>query len=449
MKKGLLIILASILTFGLQAQKLNIQNALEALKENDIAKAKSYINKATTNESTKTNGKAWLVRAFVYQAIGTDKKTLQDPRTGKTIPFVANINGKSIEINLDKAHSLRPTTKQPLKKALQSFNRYIVYSKRPDNAIVAQAISAIGINAYGGGIKAFNAKKYDKAIETLALIDRIANLKKGKFIPSLGARYEPYKKQLKKMQGSAHKYTAYALYNKGDDNLTLAALEKCMTTPSSSSEDIYLMAVNIYEKKKDMAKYQAVLAEGVKKYPDGKKLQDEQLNYLISTNKISEAIAKLEEAIAKNPAKGQYHLNAGVLYAKLSGSSKDPKGKVDYFNKAESAYNKAIELEKDNPDFRFNLGALYFNKAKDITDIMKNEPDNTKYAAIKKKRDAVMNKALPILESTKATLETKDLKKAKYLGTYKATLGALKSAYANLGKLDKAQAIGDLLKKYK
>jgi Tfp pilus assembly protein PilF len=450
MKKVLIIALVSFIAFGAQAQKLNIQNALSALKENDVAKAKEYIDKATTNESTKKDGKAWLIRAFIYQAIGTNAGDLKNPKTGQAIPFVANINGKPIQIDLGKANSLQPTTDKPLKKSLQSFNRYIVYSRKPDNDIAARAASMILLSGYGQGVKAYQAEQYDKAFEKFALVDRISNLKKGKFIPALPSQYDPFKKQIKDVKANILKLKASALYKKGDDNATLPVLLEAMKSPGSSSPEVYLMAADIYQKQNNTAKYESILKEGIAKYADNKALKNEELNYLLRTNKVDQAVSKFEDAIKKEPTNPEYHLNAGALYAKLSGAAKDAPTKASYFTKAESAYQKAISLDGSKPDYQFNLGALYYNKAKDLGDVMKNETDNTKYKALKKQYDGILGQALPILEKTRATLEASDLtKNAKNLSTYKSTLGALKSAYVNLNKLDKATEITQLLKKYK
>ncbi len=445
MKKGFLIVLVSFITLGLQAQKLNIQNALDALKENDVAKAKEYIDKATTNESTKKDGKAWLIRAFVYQAIGSD---VTKTKEGQVVPMLANINGKVVKIDMEKANSLKPSTPDPLKKSLQSFNRYIVYSKRPDNDLAARAASMILLSGYGQGVKAYKAEQYDKAFKKFALVDRIANLKKGKFIPSLPAKYDQFKKQIKDVQANIMNLKASSLYNQDDYKAALPIILEILKSPKAAP-DMYLRAANIYQKEGNSAKYEAMIQEGLQKHPSNKALKNEELNYLLRTNKIDKAVEKFEAAIAKDPQNSEYHMNAGALYAKLSDAAKDQATRTQYFTKAEAAYKKAISLDGDKPNYQFNLGSLYYNKAAKIGTVMNNEADNAKYKKLKVGFDAALGKALPILEKTKATLEGKDLTSAGNLSTYKSTLGALKKAYVNLNKLDKAGEITKLLMKYK
>jgi len=72
-KKISLFLALSFLMFQVNAQKANIQSAINYLKDNDIANAKKMIDEATISESTKANAKAWLLKAVIYQAIGTPK----------------------------------------------------------------------------------------------------------------------------------------------------------------------------------------------------------------------------------------------------------------------------------------------------------------------------------------------------------------------------------------
>jgi len=445
MKRGIIILMTCLLSVSLQAQKLNVTNAIEAIKDNDIAKAKTLIDQAVKNESTKKSGTAWLVRAFVYQAIGTDEVKGKD---GKDVPFVAVINGKARTIDLNKAKSLRPTTDAPLKNSLKSFNRYLVYTKKPDNSLVARAASMILLNGYGQGVESYKAEQYDKAFEKFALVDRIANLKKGKFIPELPAQYNPFKAQIKDVQANILKLKASALYNKGDDDATLPVLLEAMKNPKSATADMYLMVANIYQKKGETAKYESILKEGMSKYPKSKALENEELNYLIRTGKVGAALKKFEDAIAKDPTNAEYHMNAGAMYAKMAKTG-DAASKESYFKKSEASYKKAIELDASKPDYQFNLGALYYNQAKEVGDVMNNTADNAKYKVMKKEYDAILAKAVPILEKTKTTLEGKDLTKARNRSTYSSTLGALKDAYLSQNQLEKAKAINTLIKKYK
>ena len=443
MKKGILIIMALVVGFGMHAQNLKVQSALDAIQNNDIEKAKKYIDEATTHESTEKNGKAWLIKAFVYQAIGTDKLKNKE---GMEVPFIANINGKQYEIDLNKAKSLRPTTENPFGDAIKAFNRYLYFEKRPEEQVVVIATSSIAVNAYNKGVDAYKNESFDEAIAAFDDIESVANLKKGEFYKTLPNEFAPFKAQLTSLLANSAKYKAYCSYNKGDDKVSLPILEKCMTIPGAADDNIYLMAARIYKKQNNDSKYMATIKSGLEKFPDSKALKNEELNFFVTSDNPEAAAKKLEEAIAADPSSPELHFNLGVMYDKLSASSKDAGKTVEYFNKSVESYKKSIQLDPTNSDYQFNLGALYYNKAKIITDEMNQLPLNdNRYDGMKKDRDAQMGLALPYLEQAKSSLEKKDLKDEMNSRTYKNSLIALQSVYSILGKMDQAKAVGAIL----
>ena len=447
MKKVLFILLASVLAIGAQAQKLNIQTALNAIKSGDFSKAKTSIDKATANgSSTAKNGKAWLVKAFIYQAIGSDQT--MDPKTKLPLPFVATINGKQYVMDLAKAKSLRPSTPNALNTAITAFNKYLAYDKRADEEIVLPAVSTMAINAYNKGTKAYKDEKYDDAMKSFEMVEKVAGLKNGKFFSSLSSDFAPFQKQMSQLTESSMKYKAYVAYNKGDDNISLPILEKTVSS-NMADDNIYLMLARLYKNKKDNDKYMSTIKAGLAKYPDSKALKNEELNFYVTSENPDAAAKKLEDAIAKDPNSAELRFNLGVMYDKLSKSAKDESKKAEYFDKSLIAYKKAIELDPSKSDYQFNAGVLYFNQAQKINSAMnKLDLEDTKnYDAMKKQRDAKMGEALPFLEQAKSTLEKQGLKDELNRSTYKNTLGALKSIYSILGKLDKVKAMNALLKK--
>ena len=73
MKKVFLSIAFLTIALISQAQKANIQSVINYLKTNEIAEAKKLIDETVLNELTANNAKAWLLKAVIYQAIGTPK----------------------------------------------------------------------------------------------------------------------------------------------------------------------------------------------------------------------------------------------------------------------------------------------------------------------------------------------------------------------------------------
>lgn len=448
MKKILLVLMASVLAFGVQAQKLNIQNAIDAIKENDLEKAKDYINKATENESTKKDGTAWLVKAFIYQAIGTSQKDLVDPKTGEDLPFIANINGKTRTIDLGKANSLQPTTPDALEASISAFNRYIYYDRKHDKNLVATSLSSILLTNFNKAINAYNSSDYKKSLEYLDIVDQVVNIRKGTFYPSLGSDKlgEYFKAQAADVGAKSKKMMATASYYAGDKDKAMELLQENIKDESASSDNAYLMLANIYKEKGDNATYLSTIQSGLKKFPDSKGLKNEEMNHLITSGNAEQALTKLEEAIISDPKNPEYFFNAGVFYSDLAKAEKDGVKKHAYFDKAESRYKKAIELKKDNPDYQLNLGALYFNKSAEITERMNAEQDLKKYDIIKNERNNWLKKAMPVLEGARSALEAKGPKSEVDKNSYKQVLSGLSDIYARLDQLEKVIAIKAILK---
>ncbi|MBP6455737.1 MAG: hypothetical protein KA275_03305, partial [Chitinophagaceae bacterium] len=237
-------------------------------------------------------------------------------------------------------------------------------------------------------------------------------------------------------------------YKMGNNDVTIGILEKTMKNPIINDENIYIMAADIYREKKETDKYLAVLQAGKKKFPNSKSISNEELNYYITSGNTSEAVSKLEAAAAADPSKAELQFNLGVLYSGLSEKETDAKKAAEYFEKSSAAYKKSIELDGKNPDYIYNYGVLEYNKAKKMTDVMNKENDNAKYDVMKKERDVVINRALPLLEKALSVIEAAGISDSNK-GTYSNVLEGLTQAYTVLNMNDKAGAIMEKAKKIK
>jgi hypothetical protein len=106
-------------------------------------------------------------------------------------------------------------------------------------------------------------------------------------------------------------------------------------------------------------------------------------------------------------------------------------------------YAKAAELDERNAYAQFNLGLIYYNQAKIISDEM-NKSDNKKFDALKPGRDELITKAMPYLSKAKELIDREGLNDGNR-SMYKESLTGLMNCYNVLSKNDKVDEIKKIL----
>lgn len=393
------------------AQKSQIQSAKNYLVEQNYEKAKTAIEKAVNDESTKDNAGAWSVRGDIYlvlqQQPGNEGKGYYD-------------------------------------EAEKSYRKAIALDPDNDPEKVNNNLFAIAVYNFNDGLDAYSKKSYDVSYAKFGKVVDIQTMDGGKrFSGKEWLKFDTVGHQSSLYQG----YSAY-YNNKFDD--ALQPLLNATKDPITKNPNVYLMLADIYETKKDNANLASILTEGRTTYPDDKTLENRELNYYISSNKSEELIKKLETAVTKEPNNADLLFTLGIAYDNMA-NPKDKEGKElpkpanynDLFTKAEAAYNNALKVA-DKADINYNLGALYFNRAvmlnqqmNDITGV--SAAEMKKYDGLKTERNNWFNKALVPLVKTVNTLEPQATTlKGEDKNTYMSALIAAKEIYANLNQLDKA-----------
>ena len=100
--------------------------------------------------------------------------------------------------------------------------------------------------------------------------------------------------------------------------------------------EIFRSLANIYKGEKDTASALKVIEKGRMRYSENIPLIIDELNVYLAKGKSSEIISKLEIATQKDPANKTLFFAQGVAYDNMKNTEK-----------AESAYKKALEIDKD------------------------------------------------------------------------------------------------------
>ena len=179
------------------------------------------------------------------------------------------------------------------------------------------------------------------------------------------------------------------------------------------------------------------LQEGRTQYPEEKGLLYAEINYYLSIGNLEEPISRIKEAIAQDPSNISLYTTLGNVYDQLTTEKRDA-GETEesdkYFNEAFSYFNQALELDSENFDATYSLGALYYNKAAAMTTQINElandySPEGTKkYNAMKEEMDGYFGEALPFFE-----------KAHSIDGTDQNTMIALREIYARQSKFDKVE----------
>ncbi len=310
MKKSLVFITLSLLIYTASAQQNNIQNTINALKYNELDKAKKAIDLAAENESTRNSNKMWAFRGKTYLAI-YDSKTFK---------------------NLDPDAAI---------KAVASFTNCLKGDK--DNIYkdeVTGLLIASTLRLYNSGIDAFHAGDFNTATANLTAIFDVFPFDKDKTLTRSNISPETLNNDLYSIAMGAKNLPEAKKY-----------LQKLIDVKYKSSK-IYIDMSRIYLTEKDTTKALEYIEMGRNLFDDDIKLINAELTLYIQQGKTDVLLDKLNKAIESSPDNELLHYTQGLVY-------KDKK----MLDKAEASYKKVIELKPDHLDANYELGALYFNRA--------------------------------------------------------------------------------------
>lgn len=372
--KRLLVLLVVIISHTASAQKAAVQTAYNYLRYDDLDKAREAIDGAVVNESTMGMSKAWYYRALIYHALHESTKE-------KFIP-------------------LKPGA---LAEARKSYERTLeLDSKNEYRDDIIKRMEILASQSLNGGVDFFRDGKF---AEAMAMFQASADINK---------------KYFNRMDTLAL-YNAGLAADKSGDKTTALSNFKALTEVNYGGPRLFSLMANLYLDQKDTANALLTINQGRQKYPEDGTLITQGLNIYLTSGKDKEAYAQNEEAIKNNPTNAALHYIKGNLADKL--------GKPE---EAVAGYKKALELKPDYFDAAYNLGAMFFNEAAEMSNKANSIPANkvAEYDAAKKKFEAKFRESLPYLEKARE-LNPKDM----------STLQSLKQVYLRLNDLKKAEEV--------
>lgn len=425
MKKLMSALLFILMVNNLFAQKSAIQSAIQSLKDNDFDKAKTQIDAACTNAATSENAKAWLIKAVLYQAIGTNKEDMPQ------MTFV--INDNPFLINLTAAEALHTANPTALLTAIDAYKKAISLDPKYTKEELQPLLQMLALVAYNNGAKQMSDNKHQDAAKSFELAYDAITLDNGKVMKGIA--------QIDTLSATAQYYQGYCYYMMNDYEKATTLLDQVARGAMVNTSDVYLMLTEIYEKQKNDAKWSEAMKMGRTKFPNDKKLLNSEINYYINNNRAEESVAKLKEGIAADPGNLDRYILLGQTYYNMAYpvNGSRPANAEELEKNALEQYSKVIAKDPNNLYGQCFTGILYFNQAKEINDVMI-KADDKKYTELKPKRDELINKSITYLEKTVSLTEAVGVKDENR-ENYKTALMGLSQAYNLLAKTDKADGI--------
>ena len=398
MRKFVLFFGFACFVFVVNAQKHNIVNSSIALKNanktdgeemvSNLIDAKNYIDEAFLNTSTSDEPKMWNYRAKVYLKIAL----LKDQKIDNDAIFKA----KQSHIRcLDR----------------DKKGRVVVRKWTKEEDVVAGLIQC-GYKLFNMAIDEYNNENNSKALK---LYDEIFEI-------------FDYDSEDQLKRGNITKETvlhnSFFAARRMKDNERSKVLLQNLIDLNFNDPSIYVHMSDILQEEgndDDALKY---LSLGRDYFENDPVLINSQINLYIKLNRTDELIDKLSDAIELDDMNDLLFFNRATVY--------DQKGMLD---EAIIDYKKSIELNPDNFNSNYNLGALFFNRGVELRNEANNSSSDKLYNKLKKESEVFFDDALPFLE-TSLSLDPND----------KNTLLSLKQLYYLKGDYKKSKEMDGLIK---
>lgn len=340
MKKITTIFMASALTISVFAQNGAVTNAVLYHKEKQYDKAKEAIDGAVKHEKTSTKSKTWYYSGLIYMDMA---KSQEDLATKHDYFSSANIGfQKAIDLN-NSENFVGQATKKREELYGTVFNQGVAMHEKKDLE---------------------NAMKFDELASDVQ-IDKTENRVNALINASIAA----------------------GALGKTDKAIEL---NKKILVLAPNDVDTYLELILLHDKKDDVETALKYAEEGSSKFQSDNRFNNEVARLAIKSGKAEEAIVKLKAASDRDPKNTLFLNKIAELYDQM-GNKKD----------AEVYYKKAVEVDENNVDANYNLGAFYFNEAVDYINKLNNLDLNANPKERKSLTDnmkASFNKCIPFYE---------------------------------------------------
>ena len=380
------------------AQKSKVKAAANYLKEeyHQYDKAKEAIDAAVADESTKQSAEAWYYRGRIYFELYKDDK-------------FGNLCNNCLQTSYEsyqKSLELEPKGEHALEI----------------KALLLPRLAQVVLNE---GAEQYNRKEYAQAQASFESVMAM--------VPE---------------DTTALKYAAIAAQSAGNKEKAKAYYEK-LVGMGVKDPDFFISLSNYYRQDNDNSKALEVLRKGRTIYPDTLSLMYNEINVLLAMNNSREASTVIETALAKDPGNESLYLVLGNNYDKLANPKDDagndlpkPPNSDEMMKLAEDVYKRGLAVNPNSYGLNFNLGALYFNKAAELT----NAANQAKEGESEKLRARSVDQfhvAQPYLEKAMAANPKAN---EDDVAVYQSTLSSLRELYARTNQMELYNKVNELIK---
>lgn len=366
---------------------IEFKSAQDAMMKQDmetatskILEAKKLIDEATQHEQTENDAKALMYLGKINFTLAplaamTEDESLAEYRNEETM------NGL-----IDESFAAFKKSKENDRR-----NRYVEE--------IDQFLSQMRVMSINQGVQYFQVDSLQLAYESFTLASKAADVVGvSDTLESFNAGLAAEK--LGNYEDAARNYKRCA--------------EQGYRTPET-----YIFTSSAYRRADQPDKALEFIKKVREENPMNKDILIELVNINLERGDNEAAQESLNEAIAADPENKQLHYVVGTVYDNLK-----------QYDNAEKAYKKALEIDPDYFDAKYNLGALFFNKGVEMVQEANSIMDDEKYKAKQEEAKQEFEKAVPILEEAHK-MDPDD----------RNTLLALKQLYPRLGLTEKYEEI--------
>ena len=244
---------------------------------------------------------------------------------------------------------------------------------------------------------------------------------------------------------SAHLFEAYARFSaerlkkSGEPNIgkVIPVLERYVNVAAKPDTNAYSLLGQLYLQNDQAEEAVDLLEQATEQYPEHSSLQSLRLTAYNRAGQTQKAMRAYREQIDQNPENPTYRYNYGSMLLQ-----------ADRFDDAIEQLQKAIELDAENVQAQYNLGAAYVNRALAANDSIATmedslrgqdrqltEEEKKRMQSLATKRQQSFKSAIPPLERARQLSQQGE---GRFL---QDACSALFQAYVQTEQVDKASQV--------